>query len=289
MRKDRFHVLPYSIHQKHIESFMGRIVVDHLDPNRRYYPDIKEPSPQSIIPDIQEDPIPYRSRADVIRSARTTTLQAILASYFKLCGENSTHGSVAFQSEVVKRYQMTQNEPRFKELMANANFAKGVTALMNEYGKVYMIVGFLTTKATKWDTEAGESRLATARAKLPLNEITGMPNAPSVGLDTSYKQTDQRQMTGEVEEEEIFAVAYDFVKKKHTLGWNPSMYVSSRPVLGSEKRAKGGFISLGDDDSDQEVECEEQSDGETSDNAVFELGAEDSKDDGNCIELAEDI
>ncbi len=277
-------MLPYSLHQKHIPSFMGRMVVDPLDPNKRYFPDITEPGPQNIIPGIAEDPIPYKSRADIIQSAQATSLKVILASYFKLCGESSAENSVTFQSDIVKRYQMTQNELRLKKLMENADFSQGVTKLLEQYGKLYMVVGFLTTKATTWDMKAGKGRMATARAEIPLGEMTGLPNMPSVALGGTYQQTAHAGMTGEVEEEEIFAVAYDVLKKKRTLDWNSSMYVSSRPVLGAEKRVKGGFGALGDDDSEPEVD-DVESEEDTPEDLVLEAWINEKEDKEDCLIL----
>lgn len=65
-------------------------------------------------------------------------------------------------------------------------------------------------------------------------------------------------MTGEVEPEEMFAVAYDVVKPKHSLPWISSRYMAERPILGDEKRASGSQLSFGRKDSSSRDEGMEE-------------------------------
>ena len=260
MKKDRFFVLPYSLHGDHIRTFMGRVVLDPLDPNRRFVPlDYETAGPETIVPGITEKPIPYKSRADVIRGATSSSLQAVLTKYFNLCLSTDTESTVALHGNEVKRYQMIQNEVKFKRLMENPKFERETQTLMAKSfrGRVYLIVGFLTTKGTQWDVGVSNSRMAAARAQVPTGTASSAGPDLDVGAETASSRSEQKTMTGEVEQEEIFAVAYDVVKPKRSVPWISSRYMAERPVLGDEKRASGSHLSLGRKDSsssDEEME-----------------------------------
>lgn len=260
MKKDRFFVLPYSLHGDHIPSFMGRIVLDPLDPNRRFAPSgYENAGPETIAPGITGKPIPYKSRADIIRGANSSSLRAVLTKYFNMCGSTDTENTVALHGDEVKRYQMIQNEVQLGRLMENSKFEKETQALMAKSfrGRVYLVVGFLTTKGTQWDVEVSRSRMVAARAQAPTGTASGAGPDLDVDAEAAISHSEQQTMTGEVEQEEIFAVAYDIVQPKHSVPWKSSRYMAERPVLGDEKRASGSHLSLsgkGGNSSDEEME-----------------------------------
>jgi hypothetical protein len=122
MKRDRFFVLPYSIHEEHIPHLMGRVVIDPFDPLRRFIPDPQPPNgfnPEDIVPNILPNPIPYQSRSDIIRSANSSKLQATLSSYFGTNVENIKSDNVQMESEHIKRYQMINNVLIFRKFMAH--------------------------------------------------------------------------------------------------------------------------------------------------------------------------
>ena len=221
--------------------------------------DYETAEPETIVPGITAKPIPYKSRADVIRRATSSSLQAVLTKYFDLRLSTNTESTVALHGDEVKRYQIIQNEVKFERLMKDQKFERETQTLMAKSfrGRVYLIVGFSTAKGTQWDVEVSKSRMAAARAQLPTGTASGAGPDLDVGAETATSHWEQKTMTGEVEQEEIFAVAYDVVKPKHSIPWKSSRYLAERPVLGDEKRASGSHLSLGLKDSsssDEEME-----------------------------------
>jgi hypothetical protein len=69
MKGKRFFILPYSLHPEHIAHFMGRIVLDPINPLRLFMPDPEQPdgfNPEDIVPNLKRDPVPYQDRAEVV-------------------------------------------------------------------------------------------------------------------------------------------------------------------------------------------------------------------------------
>ncbi|MCJ1380858.1 hypothetical protein MMC17_003967 [Xylographa soralifera] len=227
---------------------MGRIVLKPLDPNYAFTPEYF--GPQTIIPDILEEPILYKSREDIIRGASNSSIRAQLTRYFSIGGQQDKEHTVSMQSEHVKRYQMTQIPSRFQQLMKDSRMAAEVRAMMrmNKVRKIYMVVGFLTTTSTTYDLNKSDGRVVNARATAPIGEALGLPAELDVALEGSMGRSVGRYTTGTVDNEEIFAVAYDTVVSKHFFD------SKSTPIHGHELRVKGSHLALGGEDSDQEIE-----------------------------------
>ncbi|MCJ1284920.1 hypothetical protein MMC26_004257 [Xylographa opegraphella] len=227
---------------------MGRIVLKPLDPNYAFTPE--HFGPQSIVPDILEEPIVYKSREDIIKGASNSSIRAQLTRYFSIGGQKDKEHSVSMRSEHVKRYQMTQIPSRFHQLMRDPRMAAEVRALMrmHKVRKIYMVVGFLTTTSTIYELNKSESRAAKVRATAPIGEALGLPAELDVAMEGSTGRSVGRYTAGTVDIEEIFAVAYDTVVSRHFFD-NKSV-----PIHGHELRVKGSHLALGEDGSDQEIE-----------------------------------
>ncbi|MCJ1387459.1 hypothetical protein MMC18_000302 [Xylographa bjoerkii] len=227
---------------------MGRIVLKPLDPNYAFTPE--HFAPQTIVPDILEEPIIYKTREDIIGAASNSSVRAQLTRYFSIGGQHDTEHSISMQSEHVKRYQMTQIPSRFRQLINDPRMAAEVRAMMrmNKVRKIYMVVGFLTTTSTTYESTKANSRLTTARATAPIGEALGLPAELDVALEGSKGRSVGRSTIGTVDNEEIFAVAYDTVISRHFFD------NKSDPIHGHELRVKGSHLALGGDDSDQEIE-----------------------------------
>ncbi|MCJ1279655.1 hypothetical protein MMC21_007479 [Puttea exsequens] len=99
--------------------------------------------------------------------------------------------------------------------------------------------------------------MAAAQAQVPTGTASGAGPDLDIDAETATSPSEQKTMTGEVKQEEIFAVAYDVVKPKRSGPWLSSRYIAERPVLGDEKLASGSYLSLGRKDSsskDEEME-----------------------------------
>lgn len=258
MKHNRFFVLPYSLHQSHIPHLMGRIVLDPFDPLRRFAPDPSHDgfNPEDIVPNICPEPIPYRSRTDVIRAASSVTLQGSLASYFGAHADRHGSQSVEFESDVVKRYQMINNVVVFQKLMADGRYSALVEQLWDEAKAdgVLLVTGFLSTKMTRWTTSAGRGNGVGVNMEVPAGELLGAPIDGNPGMDVSLSREAGHDMTGQVDIEEIFAVAYDVIKHKHALDKKAKHWVATTTVLGDEKRTKAGHLAFGEEDSEEEID-----------------------------------
>lgn len=258
MKGNRFFVLPYSLHESHIPHLMGRIVLDPFDPLRRFAPDPEHDhfNPEEIVPNILRDPIPYRNRRDVIRAASNITLQGSLTSYFAAHADHDSSRSVEYEAEMVKRYQMTNNVLIFKKLMLDERYSALVEQLWKEAkaDEVFLVTGFLTTKTTRWTTSVGGGSGAGVNVEVPAGELLGAPIDVNPGIDIALSREQGHDMTGQVDIEEIFAVAYDVVEHKHRLDRKAKNWVATTTVLGDEKRTKAGHLAFGEDDSEEEIE-----------------------------------
>ena len=258
MARNRFFVLPYSLHESHIPHLMGRIVLDPFDPLRRFAPDPSHDgfNPEDIVPNIRPEPIPYRSRKDVIRAASSVTLQGSLASYFGAHADSTSSQSVEFESDIVKRYQMINNVVVFGKLMADGRYSALVERLWGEAKTdgVLLVTGFLSTKMTRWTTSAGRGTGVGVNVEVPAGELLGAPIDGNPGMNASVSREAGHDMSGQVDVEEIFAVAYDVIKHKHTLDKKAKHWVATTTVLGDEKRTKAGHLAFGEEDSEEEIE-----------------------------------
>ena len=237
---------------------MGRIVLDPFNPLRRFAPDPEHDrfNPEDITPNILRDPIPYHSRHDVIRAASNVTLKGNLTSYFAAHADRDSTRSVEYEAETVKRYQMTNNVLVFKKLMEDDRYSALVEQLWKEAGtnQVLLVTGFLTTKKTRWTTSTGGGTGAGVNVEVPAGELLGAPIDVNPGIDISLSRERGHEMTGQVDIEEIFAVAYDVVEHKHKLDRKAKNWVATTTVLGDEKRTKAGHLAFGEDDSEEEIE-----------------------------------
>lgn len=258
MKRDKFIVLPYSLHGKHISTFMGRIVQDPLDPLRRFVPeDYKNSGPDRICPGILEEPIAYATRADIAKSADTRHLNLVLTIYFALAGKLDTSESISKDGDLVKRYQMSQNTLRLERLLADPSFRAETLKLVTESKgkKLFFVVGFLTTEGTEWKLEGKESRLGVARGRVPVGPLTGNTPDLDVSAAVEWESNRTKNVTGRVEQEEIFAVAYDVLKPPHTsMLFRRNKQPSENPVLAGQFRATRDHLSLGKDESDEELD-----------------------------------
>ncbi|KAL9065888.1 MAG: hypothetical protein Q9161_007941 [Pseudevernia consocians] len=104
-------------------------------------------------------------------------------------------------------------------MMSDDRYKTQVELLLSDAKKdeVFLVTGFLTTKMTRWTTSAGREH-------------------------------------GQVEIEEIFAIAFDVIKHKHSLDKKVKHWMATTKVLGDVKRTKAGHLAFGDEDSDEEIE-----------------------------------
>ncbi|KND88951.1 hypothetical protein TOPH_06474 [Tolypocladium ophioglossoides CBS 100239] len=262
MKTKRFFVLPYSIHGQHIPHLMGRIVLDPLNPLRRFIPDPDEAdgfSPEDVVPGLLRDPVSYQDRTELVRAASGAKLRARLGDYLGLETGASASSSVELRAAKVRRYEMANHAGVFRKFMAHAAFRALIEGLLDEskHGEALMVVGFYTAERSRWAAEQTTGRELSADVRVPVAALAGVPVAGAEpGVAASASSSVRHRMAGTGEGEEVFAVAYDVVKKKHALDRTARRWVSSTPVLGDEKRGQAGHLAMGDEASDGELEYE---------------------------------
>ena len=123
MKTNRFFVLPYSIHGEHIPHLMGRIVLDPLNPLRRFIPDPDEVdgfSPEDVVPSLRRDPVSYQDRTELVRAASGAKLRARLSDYLGLETGTLASSSVELRAAKVRRYEMANHTGVFRKFMESA-------------------------------------------------------------------------------------------------------------------------------------------------------------------------
>ena len=269
MKTKRFYVLPYSIHGEHIPHLMGRIVLDPLNPLRRFIPDPEEVegfNPEDVVPGIQRAPVSYEDRSELIRAASGAKLRARLSDYLGLETGTSASSSVELRAAKVRRYEMVNHAGVFRRFMERADFRTLIEGLLDEskHGEALMVVGFYTAEKSRWAASQTAGREHGANVEVTVGAlVAGAPIGMDPGVGITVNSSVGHRMAGKGDGEEIFAVAYDVVKRKHALDRNAKRWVSSTPVLGDEKRVQAGHLAMGDEASDGELEYEsdEETDG----------------------------
>ena len=140
--------------------------------------------------------------------------------------------------------------------MEDDRYSALVEQLWKEAGtnQVLLVTGLLTTKNTRSTKSTGRGTGAGVNVEVPAGERLGAPIDVNPGIDISLSRERGHEMTGQVDIEEIFAVAYDVVEHKHKLDRKAKNWVATTTVLGDEKRTKAGHLAFGEDDSEEEIE-----------------------------------
>ncbi|PNY25107.1 Uncharacterized protein TCAP_04951 [Tolypocladium capitatum] len=269
MKTKRFFVLPYSVHAEHIPHLMGRIVLDPLNPLRRFIPDPDEAdgfSPEDVVPSLRRDPVSYQDRTELVRAASGAKLRARLSDYLGLETGTSASSCVELRAAEVRRYEMANHAAVFRRFLQHAAFRALIEGLLDEskHGEALMVVGFYTAARSRWSTAQATGWEHGADARVPVAALAGIPVAGAdPGVAASASSSVEHRMAGRGQGEEVFAVAYDVVKKKHALDRTARRWLSSTPVLGDEKRVQAGHLAMSDGASDDgfEYESDDESDG----------------------------
>ena len=137
-------------------------------------------------------------------------------------------------------------------MMSDDRYKTQVELLLSEAKKdeVFLVTGFLTTKMT---TSAGREHGAGVNLEVPVGEVLGGPIDVNPGIDGSLSRGAGHDTTGQVEIEEIFAIAHDVIKHKHSLDKKVKHWMATTTVLGDEKRTKAGHLAFGDENSIEEI------------------------------------
>lgn len=265
----RYFILPEPLPASEVPNILGRVVTDKKLPMHNYAPfsssgtDDPRHDPADIISDILPTPVIWPNRKDFFSQTSDWSIQAGLAN---VLGIDTSHGDqkgIYLESEELKCYALSSTTRSFNKLMQNELYNRDVRQLLKDSGRghAYFIVGFLTTKGALWTEFSSTSRQSGFNVTVPVLEVVGSPLpglgdpqiAPSVGKSQTYART------MEIQDERIFAVAYDIVKMSYKLT-NAKKFVMSNIVNVGPVRGKAGHLMFSNDSDDEEfVDSDDES------------------------------
>ena len=331
----RYLVLPldHTLPSSRIPQLLGLIVLNPYQPLTRYAPTQLVPS--DVVPGIKDDTMDTEveesmDRTFEVKAKKAGSVRAALESLVGGVGYGAgvnlsggigkkTSQAVRLSNKKTRRYSMTQNKLKFETLMSNEECAREVRELLKESkstggrGKVWMVVGFLTTGETRWFVEKREGKAVGGRVGVPLvghvlpnvvsapsaspsglpgeqeheppsSQVSTNPEPPISPSNTSLRGTLVTSShlasatTGTVPGEAVFAITYDVVRFRYGYDRRALGFVSGRPVLGGEMRVKGGHLALGPEGSDEEIEEEGEDEDEDDDEGSIVLESDEELD-----------
>ncbi|KAK3293062.1 uncharacterized protein B0H64DRAFT_376031 [Chaetomium fimeti] len=184
------------------------------------------------------------NRKDLFENARNSGVQTKLAKLFHMGTDRSMGDSIGLESELVKRYSLSNPERRFAELMEDPRYAAEVSSLLakKRSHRGYLVTGFMTTTNSAWSKSATDDKSLKTGVTLDPSLITsGAPSGLDIGVDTSHNVSGSNQSEWVSPNEEIFAVSYVSLKFEGSglLGRGPK-----KPVIGDVVLASNGHAAL---------------------------------------------
>jgi hypothetical protein len=265
----RYFILEESLPASDIPKILGRVVVNKLLPMHHSYapfpPEKDEPrhNAEDIIPNILPDPSIWPNRKDFLTHTSDWKIRGGLANVLGIENSHENKKGVSLKSEELKCYALSNTARHFKILMGNELFARDVCELLKDSRRshAYFVVGFLTTKGAHWTEFATRSRRAEFDVTAPVLEAIGSPLqgigdpqiAPGFGTSETYRRTMK------IEDERIFAMAYDIVKTSYKFEMSPRKFVQSNFIDAGPIRASAKYLAFSND-SDEEEEDDDDDD-----------------------------
>jgi hypothetical protein len=153
MAERRFFILDETIPATEIESFMCRVVALKNLPLTKFvpFPPISpgEPSHNTndITPSILPTPSLSTSRKEFLKVVREREIKVGLTAFFGLDFARNKEESRSLESQLIKRYTLSNPEHHFQKLMENEHYARDIHTLLdsNKLHHAYLVTGFLTT------------------------------------------------------------------------------------------------------------------------------------------------
>ena len=258
---------------------LGRCVVEKSLPLHDFIPNAPL-HPDSIVQDICPQGVEYTDISRVLETAVDATVKTKFTDMFKAAISQRDTKDLQITAGTVTLYDMLNPGNTLKTLMTNSDYQAQLLAKMiiqekkrnktTEFKVLPMVVGLLTCKGLEFGFEIENNRGTELQGKLPVGEATSTPN--TLDPEIEFKRTDERSdhFEGKINEEVIFAVAYDEVRLASYLlkrGWKQrlrSQHPVSPPELkaGPPIRTRQGFNVRFS--GSEEVELDEEGEDDTS-------------------------
>jgi hypothetical protein len=265
----RYFILEESLPASEIPTVIGRVVVNKLLPLHSYAPfppenDEPRHNAEDIIPNILPKPSIWPNRKDFLTHTSDWKIRGGLANIIDSENSHENKKGISLKSEELKCYSLSNTARYFKTLMGNELFARDVCELLKDSRRshAYFVVGFLTTKGAHWTEFATKSRRAKFDVTVPVLETVGWPFqgigdpqiAPGFGTSETYRRTLK------IEEERIFAVAYDIVKTSYRLDLSARKFVQTSFINAGPMRASANHLAFSNNSDEEQDDDDDEND-----------------------------
>jgi hypothetical protein len=272
----RHFILAEPLPVSELNTIIGRVVEDKLLPMRSYAPVSDELSPphnsSDIIRDILPKPTVWTNRSDFFSSTSDWKIAGGLSDLLNIEKSNKIERGISLKSTEIKSYSIPNTVNTFRTLMANEHYALDVNELLKQsrHGHAYFVVGCMTAKGAMWKESNSHSCRSGLEVTIPVLEAVGSPlvgiGDPQIAPSLGTSERLNRSM--KMDEEVIFALAYDVIKESRRLNIDAKDFLKKTIVNIGPKRAKARHLAFSpNDDSDNDAEIVD------SDEEADELGA----------------
>lgn len=261
-----------------VQTMIGRVVRDIYEPLNDCAP--WEPQTQALLADLLPKPQTSTNRKECLVRARNTEAYAKLAYFFHIDVGKRPEEHITLESHKINRYTLENPGKKFEKLMENNAYASEVRELLKARypHRAYLVTGILTTTKSKWVKNSGMTDSQGAGFTVPGSEIAGIP-IPNLNLSLGVSHQVEVSNRSElcVEDEEIFAIAYNLVQLKRTKDKGTNQ---RRAVVGDIVWAKKQHAALShdekyalteDDESDESDDQEEEEEENNRDDTAITL------------------
>jgi hypothetical protein len=256
----------------HDDKPLGRVVVDKWRPMREFIPcEPDEDEPPHGLYDIKPRTEPnehvYKDWEQFVGSTSNWSIDAGLASLLGIKHSRESESGITLKSKEMKTCNLTNTRKCFNELYSNSLYRRDLTDLLNgaKKDRLYFVVGYITTKGGEWKEFKSAKQSSKVEVTVPVLEAVGSPLPNNIGdpqIAPGVGSSKRMELTTKLEDDVIFALAYDVIKVSYGLSRVRIKKADVRlrnagPKIG---KADERVLAADDDDSD---------DSDDSDNDVY--------------------
>ncbi|KAK3386078.1 hypothetical protein B0H63DRAFT_474162 [Podospora didyma] len=277
----RFFVLDeaLSVADLDVSTLIGRVVTDPRRPDLSLSSACGDSDPFSlsdIVPGIHPRPTEFSQVNLELTGGSISGMSGGVGSLLDVAFSATQSQTLRLSSQCVRRYALGGLDARktrryFDLLMADEGYARRVRRAIRESGgkEVYFVVGVLTTEKSSWTRVETAGREVSLTAGVPVAAAAAGMVPPAVDLGTIGGGPVLAKSHGvvaswQVEEEQVFALAYDIVKKVKVFDSGARMGIGSAVVDKGALKARADYLAMSgrdgeSDDGESEVEDEDGS------------------------------
>jgi hypothetical protein len=254
----------------HADMPLGRVVVDKWRPMRDFAPcdppGKDEPSHglYDIKPGTKPNEHVYEDWERFVSHTSDWSIEAGLASLLGIKHTRESESGITLKSKEMKTCNLTDTRRCFDDLMKNDLFRRDLTDLVNQTKKdrLYFVVGYVTTKGGVWKEFSSTKQSSKVDVTVPVLEAVGSPLPNNIGdpqVGPEVGNADRTEWSTKIEDDVIFALAYDIIKVSYGLNLTRIADARTRILNAGPRVGKADERVLAADDelvidSDEEYE-----------------------------------